>query len=64
MLAEDSSDTVMGSGSLQSATTVIINLNNINDEFPQFVNAPYDVMIMEHSDEGSPVVMVIYTIEL
>ena len=57
-MAQDSSD-VIGSGSFQSTATITINLININDEYPQFLNAPYEVMIMEHSDNGSVVVMVI-----
>ena len=60
VMAEDLSDVIVGSGSFPSTTTVIINLININDEYPQFVSAPYNVTIMEHSDKGSLVVMVSY----
>lgn len=63
-MAEDSSNVMTGSGSFPSTTTVIINLININDESPQFINAPYNVMIMEHSAEGHLVVMVSCIIKL
>ena len=62
-MAEDSLD-VIGSGSLQSTATVTINLININDEYPQFVNAPYVFTLMEHSNASSPIVMVIGLIKL
>ena len=64
VMAEDSSNVIAGSGSFPSTTTVIINLININDEYPQFINAPYNVMILEHSEEDSLVVTVSCTIIL
>ena len=63
MIAEDSSD-VIGFVSFPSSATVTINLINVNDEHPQFVNAPYNVSIMEHSNNGTLVVMVTYGTEL
>ena len=63
VIAEDSSD-VIGSGSFPSSATVTINLINVNDEYPQFVNAPYNVSIMEHSNNGTLVVVVTYVTEL
>ena len=63
MTAEDSSDvTQVGSGSFPSSTRVIINLVNNNDEYPQFLNAPYNVVIEEHSDNGTLIVTVIRVI--
>lgn len=56
--------TQIGSGSFPSSTRVIINLVNNNDEYPQFLNAPYNVLIEEHSDNGTLIVTVIYVIEL
>lgn len=49
---------VIGSGLLQSTATVNIELINVNDEYPQFVNAPYNITIGEHSAINSLVVMV------
>lgn len=63
VIAEDSLD-VIGSGSFQSTATITVNLININDEYPQFVNAPYSVILSEHSKINSLVVMVICIIEL
>ena len=66
MIAEDSSEdvTMTGSGSYPSSTTVIVNLVNNNDEYPQFLNAPYDILIEEHSDNGDLVVTVTHVVEL
>ena len=59
VIAEDSSD-VIGSGSFPSSATVTINLINVNEGHPQFVNAPYNVSIMENSNNGTLIVMVTY----
>ena len=56
--------TQIGPGLFTSSTRVIINLVNNNDEYPQFLNAPYNVVIEEHSDNGTLIVKVIYVIEL
>ena len=56
--------TQIGPGLFTSSTRVIINLVNNNDEYPQFLNAPYNVVIEEHSDNGTLIVMVIHVIEL
>ena len=59
VMAEDSSLDVGSRFDLaQSATIVNISLINVNDEYPQFVNAPYEVSLMEHSNISSLVVMV------
>ena len=63
VIAVDSLD-VIGSGTFESRTTINIDLINVNDEYPQFVNAPYNVTIKEHSSVNSSVVMVIYVIKL
>ena len=62
MIAEDSSDVIQIL--FPSSTRVIINLVNNNDEYPQFLNAPYNVVIQEHSNNGTLIVMVIHVIEL
>ena len=55
--------TQIGSGLFTSSTKVFINVTDVN-EYPQFLNAPYDVVIEEHSDNGTLIVTVIHVIEL
>ena len=51
------------SGLFTSSTKVFINVTDVN-EYPQFLNAPYNVVIEEHSDNGTLIVMVIHVFEL
>ena len=55
--------TQIGSGLFTSSTKVFINVTDVN-EYPQFLNAPYNVVIEEHSDNGTLIVTVIHVIEL
>ena len=57
----ESNETGSGSGDnvLQSSTIVHIELIDHNDESPEFLNAPYNISLPEHSHDGVQVVLVI-----
>ena len=55
--------TQIGSGLFTSSTKVFINVTDVN-EYPQFLNTPYNVVIEEHSDNGTLIVTVIHVFEL
>ena len=49
-----------GSGSGANASTIVhIELIDHNDEPPEFLNAPYNITLPEHSHDGIQVVLVI-----